>query len=593
MPSSRRHIVAHVALLLPLLAAVRPLMATVVSSTAPPCGTGPISEIFIDNSSVFDAAQASGSRLAWAYRWANRLHVRTREEVIRRELLFRVGDCYDPALLDDTERVLRAVPFLAAANAFAVRQDDGSYRVVVETRDDWSLRLEPRVNTGGESGLTGLELREDNLLGTGQSVAAFMRRTGGDRIYGAQYATTQLFRTHVNALVSVARTPIGASYTERLTYPFRGEAARWAVRQQMRQEEDYFQYFGQQDGERVRYLFPQRRQSAELGGVFRIGRRGNLSLFGLGMAGERVAYPDGAVVLRNGLIDSVGRAESSLAGLDSVADVRLVFLAGQRNVRFSRLRALDAVRADEDVRLGSEVELGIGRSLATFSTDDNVAVNFGLFAAGLLPGRVVAGARGVVQAKRDFAASDSISAWRNVFAQARAWAYWRPSADSRHTLVASLRAAGGWNVDVPFQLTLGSSAGLRGFGRHTFSGQRRAVATIEERMYLGRPFAQLFDLGTAVFVDAGRIWTGDDPFGVDSRPQLSAGVGLRGAFPAGSRRTYRLDVAAPLTGGLRVSALTITVGTGQSVGYGVGDDDPQIRRSAGSPLSASLFTFPN
>src|SRR5690606_41612297 len=83
--------------------------AGAAAQQTPPCPDGVISYIFIDNHSIFDTTDPTlNRRFAWAYNIANALHVRTRDEVIRRELLFRVGDCYDPMLLRESERLLRA-----------------------------------------------------------------------------------------------------------------------------------------------------------------------------------------------------------------------------------------------------------------------------------------------------------------------------------------------------------------------------------------------------------------------------------------------------------------------------------------------------
>jgi hypothetical protein len=556
------------------------------------CPGGRITEVFVDNNSVFDlSSEKQDARLTWAFRAANRLHVRTREQVIRRELLFREGDCYDPALLEDSERILRAVSFIADADVFAIRQGDGSYHVVVRTRDDWSTRLEARVQGGG---LSGVELREDNLMGTGQHVSGYVWESHGRRTFGATYGTTQLLGSHVNADLSVERTGVGTSVMERLSYPFRGETAgRWAVLQQVAQEEDFFEYVARRDGERVRYLFPQRRRTFDVGGVARLGRRGNLTLFGLGLTGEWIDYPPGVVVTGGPDGERPVPADSfRLAGLDSISDLRVVFLAGQRNLRFDRRRQLDAVRGTEDVSLGGEVELGVGRSLTTFSSDDDIALNLGIFVASDLPGNVLGGGRMTVQGRRDNAARAGLSEWRDVLAQLDLWAYWRPAEGSHHTVVAALSAAGGWHMDVPFQLTLGSSTGLRGFPRHEFSGQRRAVATLEDRAYLAWPARRLFDLGTVAFVDVGRSWAGQDPFGAGTPLEVDVGGGLRAAFPAGSRRTYRLDVAFPLAATSRRGP-TITLGVGQAVGRGAVGADGQIARSSRRMLSPSLFKFPN
>jgi len=70
----------------------------------------------------------------------------------------------------------------------------------------------------------------------------------------------------------------------------------------------------------------------------------------------------------------------------------------------------------------------------------------------------------------------------------------------------------------------------------------------EHRYFLGTVVGAV-DVGTSAFVDAGRGWAGDAPFGEDTGTLVSAGGGLRLAFPSGSRFTTRLDLAFPLRGG--------------------------------------------
>jgi hypothetical protein len=565
------------------------------------CRNGVVSEIFVDNGSVFEVGSEDlDARFNWAYRSANRMHVRTREAVIRRELLFRAGDCFVPSLLADSERILRSLSFIADADVFAVPQPDGSHHVVVETRDEWSMRLEPQWDgDNGGMAVTGLELREDNLLGTGQHVSAYFKEYQGERVYGAAVGTRQLFGTVLDADLGVARTPVGVSVTQRLAYPFRGENGRWAFREQVEHLERNFEIFvPRNDGPGVqRRFFAEARRSFDVGTVMRLGRRGSLTLFGIALAGEWIEWP------RDYLSADGGGDEPAMAqqepgeplpveGLDTISSVQVVFLAGQRNVRFARRRALDAVRGTEDVRLGVEAEIAIGRSLQAFSDDDDLRVDLGFaLSAEPAPG-VLAGVRATVAGRRDFGAASTEVEWRNLFGQADAWAYWRPSEESRHTYVVAVSAVGGWRTRVPFQLTLGNRAGLRGFPTHAYPGERRIVGTLEHRAYVGWPYPRLFDLGTAVFLDVGKIWEGGDAFGQESPIAASAGVGLRMAFPPDSRRTYRIDLAMPLTGQEGRRGLVVTLGVGQAVGR-AREDDSQLRRSNRRALSASLFSFPN
>ena len=96
------------------------------------CTTGRISYVFIDNNSIFDTSDPDlDRRFLWAYRAANALHVRTRDWVIRRELLFGPGSCYDRYLLDETERLLRGYTFLSQVDVFEIRQPDGTLSVPI------------------------------------------------------------------------------------------------------------------------------------------------------------------------------------------------------------------------------------------------------------------------------------------------------------------------------------------------------------------------------------------------------------------------------------------------------------------------------
>ncbi|HET7234302.1 MAG TPA: POTRA domain-containing protein, partial [Longimicrobium sp.] len=128
-----------------VLRAQQPAPPGSAAAAAPADSTGcpRIGNIFVDNNSVFVVGDPGlDRRFTGLYRLANRLHWRTRESVIRRELLFREGGCYRPFLLEDSERILRATGYLADADVFSVRQPNGTYDVIVETRDEWSTRIE-------------------------------------------------------------------------------------------------------------------------------------------------------------------------------------------------------------------------------------------------------------------------------------------------------------------------------------------------------------------------------------------------------------------------------------------------------------------
>jgi len=96
--------------------------------------------------------------------------------------------------------------------------------------------------------------------------------------------------------------------------------------------------------------------------------------------------------------------------------------------------------------------------------------------------------------------------------------------------------------------------GVRGFASSNTPGGQRFVARIEDRQFVGRPFG-LGDMGVGAFVDAGRLWAGDIPYGVTTPIRTSFGVSLLAAIPSNSARLWRLDVAIaknPEAGGHRI-----------------------------------------
>lgn len=559
------------------------------------CPRGRISSVFVDNHSVFDTSDPDlNPRLAWAYGLANRLHIPTREAVIRGEILVREGDCYDPELLRESERVLRASSFLADVDVYGIPQPDGTHHVLVDTQDEWSMRVEARTGAGGVLGLQGIRLRDDNVLGYGRRLSAFYLRSWEQRVYGVAFATPQLWGSRWDAGVAAGKTATGSLFSETLAYPFIGESGRWALRQQLTHEDRFFTYAAPRADGLVRVLLPERRRSFDVGSVYRFGRRGNLTLVGAALAGEWIAYP---------LEPRFARERDALAGdslldipfqLDSVASVRAMLLAGKRNVRYVRRRALDTVHGTEDLRLGVEAEVGIGSSIPGLSDRSDRAVELGLTGAIEPAANWATGGRLLLEGKRDYGERESDTPeWRDLYAQFDGWSYWRSRPDSRHTYVGAFNVTGGWNTTVPFQLTLGSATGLRGYDSYLFPGAQRLLLSLERRSYLGWPYPDLFDLGAVTFVDVGRIWKGDAKFGTTSPFRADVGVGLRAALPPGSRNTVRIDLAVPVQSGISTGDVVLSVGIGQAIGVRGLRKDPQLLRSSRQGISTSLFTYPN
>lgn len=84
--------------------------------------------------------------------WPNNFHTLSQEALIAREYLFAVGQSYTPALIEETERNLRAMTLFALVRIVAVKTAvPGQVGILVHTRDLWSLRTEWDLQATGLS----------------------------------------------------------------------------------------------------------------------------------------------------------------------------------------------------------------------------------------------------------------------------------------------------------------------------------------------------------------------------------------------------------------------------------------------------------
>ncbi len=106
----------------------------------------PIVTITFNRFDIFDTKDPKTR--AWFYRWANALHIISKEDFLRSMLLFEEGDPYSESQAAESARILRSLGIMNPVTITAHRVE-GGVEVVVETHDRWSLQL------GGQAGLFG------------------------------------------------------------------------------------------------------------------------------------------------------------------------------------------------------------------------------------------------------------------------------------------------------------------------------------------------------------------------------------------------------------------------------------------------------
>jgi hypothetical protein len=549
-----------------------PVLSAQTAPTA--CDGRPIRSVRVEAISLFVPGDPDVLGIASAA--GSAIHRRTREDVVRRELLFRAGDACDPARLAETARALRAQPYIRDVTILALPSGEGRVDVLVTTRDEWSLQVGFRAVGGQGFPLQQLRVSEENVLG--EAVRAQLRYDLMHRrpSYDADVTAYRLLGRLEGRVVG-GRSRVGLIGEERLSSPFRTEFDRLAWRESARYRNEPFSLLSTELGGVEQ---PVLAVSADVGAAVRGGSPGHLRVGGAALSVERL-LARGAPFAPAVAGDSA--AAAVLAGrFEERRRVRLHLFVGARALRFRPHLGLDAVNAYEDVREGIEGGVVVGKSLYGGQGFQRDVFGSAEFYVGADVARMLVFARGKIEGR--YLLTDR--RWDGVLAEGGVQLY--AAVGPRASVAVSASGSGGWNTGTPFQLLLGGPDGIRGYGTSSLPVGRRIVIQGEHRYFLGTVFGAA-DVGTAAFVDVGQGWAGDAPFGADTGMRLVLGAGLRFAVPRGSRRTYRLDIAVPLARGHGVE---VQLAVNQQ--FGVTRGGPaDLARSREQVSSTSIFDYPH
>ena len=132
----------------------------------------------------------------------NKTHVSTNDKIIRKNLLFSVGDTISPLTLSDNERILRQLPYIDDARIILVPVSDDEVNIVVLTKDVYSL--------GADLSFDGLQkgsvsLFEKNIFGMGHEFEIempFNSKMPDSPGFGAHYIANNIGKTFTNLNIS-------------------------------------------------------------------------------------------------------------------------------------------------------------------------------------------------------------------------------------------------------------------------------------------------------------------------------------------------------------------------------------------------------
>jgi hypothetical protein len=508
-----------------------------------------IGTITIVNGNVFDTSDPREDRAL--FRLANSLRSRTRQEVIRRQLLFSPGNKVSARLIKESERILRSDRYIYDAKIVPVRYQDDRVDMEVRTRDVWTLKPGISVGRSGGTNSTRFELEESNLFGLGKEIT-FSHRSNVDRDETmVRYTDPQVFGTWVGLVAGYSSNSDGKERELSITRPFYALDSTWAagggaldwdrvdslynfghVVQKFRHQEQNFQLFG-----------------GGSNGVV----RGWVQRLTYGMAYESDSFSTVADPLSPPVLPTDRKLVYPFVGYDWIQD------------HFEERRNQSQMGRTEDFFAGAFLRTFLGFASTQFGSDrDSLLI-------GLQGGNSLENldASKTLLISTQGATRIEHGGLRNATLQTDARFYWR--ATERQLFFGGLTGVITKNLDAEQQLVLGGSnepalknnvlqgpglrgalaspdlISLRGYPLRYQDGSSMAQLTLEHRYYTSWYLFRILYVGGAAFMDVGRTW-GRGTTGAASAGILKdVGFGLRLANSRSSfGRVIHVDLAFPL-----------------------------------------------
>ena len=468
------------------------------------------------------------------------LHATTNPEIIQRFLALKPGEPCTELRRSESERILRAQPYLADASVLAFSGENETVSISVLTVDEVSL-----IIGGGGSGkspyVRGFKLGEANLMGEAMSLDGRWHYNADFRDEVAvRFSDYQLFGRPYQLTVELARRERGQDWELETSHPFLTDLQRFSWRTTGGSHDSYTR-FRRPDGTSL--FLPFSRDYGDIGGVGRIGRPGGqILLAGASLSYEREIPGGTPVMLR--LPERELTAEPGTPLTNRYTEhrtTRINALFGFRQVNFMQATGFEALDGYQDMRRGLEIGTLFGKGIRSFGATEQDVFGSADVYAGFGSPRLFSAIEVMAEARRP----EGGGRWDGKLASGR-WAIYGKGTQ-KNTIVADVEWSAGWRQRIPFQLSLADKrGGPLGYRLSTLAGGRRLVTRLEDRIIVGH-VKQFATIGVAPFINTGQLWEGDAPFGISTGVRTSIGVSVLASVPPKSQRLWRLDLAIPLS----------------------------------------------
>lgn len=499
-----------------------------------------IGSIVVQIGNVFDLSKPEEN--IWIGRTANHLHASTREAVIRRALLFEAGERVKERRIYETERLLRAMPFVKDAHIDPVIHPDGTVVARVRVRDAWTTQANVGYQCVGGQRTLNLGVDEKNFMGLGKSVSIDYSKDHERSTWGLSYWDPQLLGTRWTLGANNQYLSDGFERSLQLERPFFALDTPWSTGVALSQGRSSLSLYDQ--GVQV-FVAPYVHNGVSLTGAFAIHET------------ETRVWRGGLLLTRQdtsyGVITRTGPPDPLLP--PTLVDRRLrgaAFTLSTQKDAYDTFEDLLGMDTPEDYNLAwtGDLELGVySRALGSSMTAPFIRIQ---------------ALKGWSSSSEDLSlftfSWDGRKPATGLEDSHLALTFVQYQKLTAHQILAAMATVDlARHPDPERWYYLGGDQGLRGYPNQLHPGDARWAVSFDYRLLTEQRWWGLVRLGYTAFVDVGSIRRLDGQGW--SRTYSDLGVGLRlGNLKSSAGRVILLSVAVPLTRESYQSRWQFTVG---------------------------------
>jgi len=439
-------------------------------------------------------------------------NIKTRERIIRQELLFKEGDLYDKEKIDESERNLRNFAGFSDVEIISEKNNTtGFVDIVVKVKEVWCIYPIPIPPQGGGGNLTvGAFFVDMNFLGLNQClflIYTYQKKEKVDHIFGVSFNEPRLLGSRYTLGMSYFKGTTFADWSLNLDRPLYSRWTKWGESSSIGNSHGNGYWYDEANNW-TEYTIDSRWANFDITRSF--GEKFKRD-FTLGYIFDSKNYSS----------DSISIPDRYLSG--PTFSIKLNYFD------YMKETLLDELGKTEDIPIGYKFDFSLTPYAKLFYSDRNelsVSVD-GSVTQKFLTNQYI-------KLNLHFESDGCSDSTYNTVATVESYYYVKAAFYQTFCLHSLLRYIN--DLEPPSQYRLGGANGLRGYKANGFGGEKEFLFNIEDRIKIIQ--TPWIVVGGVIFFDYGGFSA--------TGSKRAIGAGIRFYFPKFFCPIIRIDYAHPL-----------------------------------------------